>query len=107
MKSQNDFPRRPVFRLVVAAALLNLGCASLRKPEAPVKAMAADAGLADAIDFRDAPDPVDVPSTLEERLSLPAAARRALDRVSEERAWDRFRLTLLDEAGESGEGNRE
>ena len=37
---------------------------------------------------------------------LPDAARRALDRVSAERAWNTLRLSLLDEAGEPGIGSR-
>jgi outer membrane protein TolC len=78
LKSQNDCPFGPAFRLVAVAALLNLGCAPIRQPEAPVRAVAADAGLADAIEFRDVPDPVDVPSTFGGRLSLPDAVRRAL-----------------------------
>jgi len=37
---------------------------------------------------------------------LPDAARRALDRVSAERAWNTLRLSLLDDAGEPGIGSR-
>lgn len=78
MIPQNVCPLRPIVRLVVVAALVNLGCASTHRPEAPVKAMATDAGLADAIEFRDLPDPVDLPPASGALLSLHDAVRSAL-----------------------------
>ena len=64
--------------LCVVASLGVAGCQSTRQADAIVRTMAADAGIADDIEFHNAGDPVDLRSRHDLVLSLPDAVRLAL-----------------------------